>query len=411
MKVSILTLGCKANQSESIDIESQLRSAGYSIVDLSENPEICIINTCTVTAKSDYQSRQLIRRAAKTGSKVIVTGCYSELKKDEVSRMTNVIKVIPNNKKKLIINDLVNNISTNTLDYSSGRSRYFFKIQDGCNFSCSYCIIPKARGRSRSLQPDEVIRKISDVSTFYKEVVLTGIHLGTYGYDLQPKLKLSWLIERILKETSIHRIRLSSLEIKEIDDHLLDLLSDSRVCRHLHIPLQSGDDSILKKMRRNYSVDDFFKVISRIFDMYPGISIGTDVIVGFPGEGEEEFNNTRRIIESLPFSYLHVFPYSFRVGTEAVIMKPHILDHVKKQRASIIREIGNQKKLNYMKNHIGRDLEVLIEKRIGDEYFGLSSNYLRIRIASKNVSLRDIVSIRVSNIVDRELFGHPVGKF
>lgn len=409
MKVSILTLGCKANQSESTDMEFQLRSAGFSVVDLSEKPEVCIINTCSVTAKSDYQSRQLIRKASKS-SKVIVTGCYSELNKDEVSQMTNVLKVVPNDKKSLIINELVNNISINTLDYSSGRSRYFFKIQEGCNFSCSYCIIPKARGRSRSLQPDEVIRKISEVSTFYKEVVLTGIHLGTYGYDLQPKLKLSGLIERILKETSIHRIRLSSLEIKEIDDQLLELLSDRRVCRHLHIPLQSGDDSILKRMRRNYNIADFFKGISKIFNMYPDVSIGTDVIVGFPGEGEEEFNNTLRIIESLPFSYLHVFPYSFRLGTEAVIMRPHICDHVKKQRASIIREIGNQKRLNYMRNQIGSILDVLIEKRIGDGYVGLSSNYLRIRTASKNLTPREIVNIMVSNIVDRELFGHPVGK-
>lgn len=410
MKVSILTLGCKANQSESIDIESQLRSAGYSIVDLSENPEICIINTCTVTAKSDYQSRQLIRRAAKAGSKVVVTGCYSELKKDEVSRMSNVIKVVPNDKKDLIIRELVNNISINTLDYSSGRSRYFLKIQDGCNFSCSYCIIPKARGRSRSLQPDEVIRKIREVSTFYKEVVLTGIHLGTYGCDLQPKLKLSGLIERILKETPIHRIRLSSLEIKEIDEPLLELLSDRRICRHLHIPLQSGDDSLLKRMRRNYNIADFFKGISKIFTMYPDISIGTDVIVGFPGEGEKEFNNTLRIIESLPFSYLHVFPYSVRTGTEAVVMEPHVHDHVKKHRASIIREMGNQKRLNYMRNQIGSILEVLIEKRTCDGCVGLSSNYLRIRTASKDLAPRNTVNIMVSNIVDRELFGHPVGK-
>lgn len=410
MKISILTLGCKANQSESLDMESRLRSSGYSIVDLSQEPDICIINTCTVTAKSDYQSRQLIRRAARVGSEVIVTGCYSEIMKEEVSRISGVTKVVPNDKKYLIINELIGDKSYNTLDFSSARSRYFLKIQDGCNFSCSYCIIPRARGRSRSLKPDVVIQKISEVSNFYNEVVLTGIHLGTYGYDLQPKLKLSGLIELILKETSIHRIRLSSLEIKEIDDQLLDLLSDRRVCRHLHIPLQSGDDSILKRMRRNYNIADFFKGISKIFNMYPNISIGTDVIVGFPGEGEEEFNNTLQIIEGLPFSYLHVFPYSLRTGTEAAIMKPHVREHIKKQRASIIREIGTQKSLNYMKNQIGSILEVLIEKQIGDGYIGLSSNYLRIRTASKNLSPRNIVNIMVSNIIDRELFGHPVGK-
>lgn len=410
MKVSILTLGCKANQSESLEIETHLRSSGHTIVDLSERPDLCIINTCTVTAKSDNESRQLIRRAAKAGSKVIVTGCYSEIKRDEVSRMEGVTKVIPNEKKELIIKELVNNISYNTLDYSSGRSRYFFKIQDGCNFSCSYCIIPKARGRSRSLHPDYIISKIEEVSSAYNEVVLTGIHLGTYGYDLQPKLKLSHLIERILKETSIQRIRLSSLEIKEIDEHLLELMTDRRICRHLHIPLQSGDDKILKKMKRNYRVYEFFKGFSEIMERCPDIAIGTDVIVGFPGEGEEEFNNTRQLINSLPFSYLHVFPYSPRSGTEASKMRPHVDDHIKNQRAAMIRQIGAQKRLSYMREQIGKTLDVLIEKGCDDGFIGISSNYLKVKTNAKGVSPRDIVKVRISDIIDDRLFGHPVGK-
>lgn len=409
MKVSILTLGCKANQSESLEIESRLRSSGYSIVDLNQEPDICIINTCTVTAKSDYQSRQLIRRAVRAGSKVIVTGCYSEIMRDEVSMMPGVTKVVPNDKKDLIIKELIGDISYNTLDYSSARSRYFFKIQDGCNYSCSYCIIPKARGRSRSLQPGYIIERIGEVSSIYKEVILTGIHLGTYGYDLQPKLKLSDLIERILKETSIPRIRLSSLEIREIDDHLLDLLSDRRICRHLHIPLQSGDDDVLKRMKRNYRIDEFLKGIYKIISRYPDIAIGTDIIVGFPGESEDAFNNTRRIIETLPFSYLHVFPYSLRSGTEAALMRPLIKEDVKKQRASIIREIGNEKRLLYMKNYLGVVIDALIIKRIGGEIIGLSSNYLKVRAGSESASIGDIVNIRVSNIFNGELFGHPVG--
>lgn len=409
MKVSILTLGCKANQSESIEIESYLRSAGCSIVDLNEGPEICIINTCTVTAKSDYQSRQLIRRAVRSSSEVIVTGCYAEVNRERIASMEGVSRVVPNEKKYLIIEELVNKKSINTLDYSSGRSRYFLKIQDGCNYSCSYCIIPMARGRSRSIKPDSIIERIRQVSSYYKEVILTGIHLGTYGYDLQPKLKLSGLIELILKETSILRIRLSSLEIREIDDHLLDLLSEPRICRHLHIPLQSGDNNVLKRMKRNYNIQEFVKGVYKIIDRYPDISLGTDVIAGFPGESEEAFNNTVKIIESLPFSYLHVFPYSVRTGTEAAKMRPLIDDYTKKHRASILREIGNQKRLDYMRSQIGKVLDVLIEKRNRDHYIGLSSNYLKVRVVSENLPLREIVNIRVSGIIDDGLFGHPVG--
>lgn len=410
MKASILTLGCKANQAESIEIESYLRSAGYRIVDINESPEICIINTCAVTAKSDYQSRQLIRRAIKTGSKVYVTGCYSEINKGEVERLNGLFRIIPNDKKYLIIKELTSNNSINTLDFTSSKSRYFFKIQDGCNYSCSYCIIPKARGRSRSLDPELIIERIREVSHYYREVVLTGIHLGTYGNDLKPKLKLSQLIERILKETPIKRIRLSSLEIGEIDEQLLELLSDSRICQHLHIPLQSGDDNVLRRMKRNYRVKDFLKGIYKIIERYPGISIGTDVIVGFPGETNEEFNNTRQLIESLPFSYLHVFPYSVRSGTEATNLSPYVNDYIKKQRAAILRDVSSQKRLDYSKRQIGRTLDVLIERRIDSYYIGLSSNYLKIKTASHNLPLRDIVNIRISEIIDSELFGHSVEK-
>jgi len=408
MKISILTLGCKANQAESLDMESHLRSAGYSIVDLSQNPDLCIINTCTVTAKSDYQSRQLIRRAARAGSKVIVTGCYSEIKKDEVNAIEGVFKVVPNEEKDFIIKELIQNISTNTLNYSSGRSRFFLKIQDGCNYSCSYCVIPRARGRSRSLIPEVIIDRIREITPYFREVVLTGIHLGTYGYDLKPKLKLSDLIELILKETSIRRIRISSLDIKEIDDHMIDLLSDNRICKHLHIPLQSGDDRILKFMKRNYKINDFLKVLYKIIRNHPDISIGTDIIVGFPGEGEREFNNTKEIVMTLPFSYLHVFPYSSRSGTEASLMRPLKGEDIKKQRAAIIRELGIQKRLNYMRDQVGKTLDVLIEKRVGKEYIGLSSNYLRVKTISENLSLREIVNVRVSEVLEKEVFGHVV---
>lgn len=263
MKISILTLGCKVNQAESSLIEGALKSNGNEIVDIVEKPDVCIVNTCTVTAKSDYQSRQLIRRAYRAGARVFVTGCYSELNKESVQSMKGV-EAIVNNTNKL---NIISKLSNKTIDASScfptaSKSRFFLKIQDGCNYSCTYCTIPKARGASKSIIPDTVVRQAGEaVSSGYNEIVLTGIHLGTYGLDLKPKVTLSQVIKTILKQTTIMRIRLSSIEVSEIDDELLDLLTDKRICNHLHIPLQSGDNRILELMNRTYNSGQFsFKI-------------------------------------------------------------------------------------------------------------------------------------------------------
>lgn len=408
MKVSVMTLGCKVNQAESLQLEGSIRAHGHSIVELSDRPEFCIINTCTVTAKSDYQSRQLIRRAQKAGARVIVTGCYSELNKSAVKAMEGIIDVADNSDKLHIIKELVGLTSTGLSDVENNKSRFFVKVQDGCSFSCAYCIIPKARGASRSIEINDVVERVSQASNLYSEIVLTGIHLGTYGYDLIPKVSLYDLVKSILTDTLIKRVRLSSLEINEINAGLLSLIQGDRVCRHLHIPLQSGDDKILRLMNRNYNVNDFLKGMDYIYKKIPDISIGTDVITGFPGEGNREFKNTMNVLESLPLSYIHVFPYSYRPGTKASEMPDTVSTRDKKERSSMLRGLSMAKKRAYMERQIGKTLDAVIEERV-DEYhcIGITGNYLKLKVATKENRQRDIVPVRVCGFADEMLAGHP----
>lgn len=402
MKIAVLTLGCKTNQAESMRMEHALNKAGHQIVDISEKPDLCIINTCAVTSKADYQSRQVISKALKnTTKKVIVTGCYAELNKEQLENMGCDIEVIGNINKDSIINMISNGFSINNTSLGMhARHRPIVKVQDGCNYSCSYCVIPMVRGRSRSVAVDDVINEIKSYEALgYKEIVITGIHLGTYGYDLKPKKTLSFLLHNILKNTNIPRIRLSSLEVKEIDDELIQLLKEDRVCKHLHVPLQSGDDNILKLMNRTYSVRDFISGVEKILKNVPDIALGTDVIVGFPGEGELEFNNTKQLIESIPFSYLHVFPYSSRPKTKAATFTNQVPGAIKKERVSILREIGMVKKQDFIKKNIGRTLDVIVEERCYEGVIGTAGNYIK-------VILKDSSDAEAGMLVNAHILGY-----
>lgn len=411
MKIALLTLGCKVNQAETSTIETGLRNNGHEIVDLNSSPDVCIINTCTVTSKSDCQSRQLIRRAHKLGARVIVTGCYSELNYESVSTMEGVEKVFKNSNKFNIINKFADKHENIVLNpFISGRTRFFVKVQDGCDNACSYCSIPLARGASSSIHPDVVIRQVSKaVDSGFTEIVLTGIHLGLYGRDLKLNMNLSSLLKAIFEKTSITRLRLSSIEINEIDDELLELISDTRVCNHLHIPLQSGDNYILNLMNRSYTVGEFEKKIIQIHRQIPGISIGTDVIVGFPGEGEKEFANTCNLLESLPFAYLHVFPFSSRPNTLAANMDNIVSSSVKKERVNIMHQISKQKKCMYMKQSIGQILEVIVEEKTDDGIFsGTSRNYLKVRLSGYDIPRGSLVFVRVEGMQNNALCGTAI---
>ena len=409
MKVAILTLGCKVNQAESAFIAGGLSNRGMEVVDLSGQPDYCVINTCTVTAKSDYQSRQLIRRAVRTGAKVIVTGCYSQVNPGEVRQIEGVFEIVPNIMKYSIIDMLTYTVSSNTLSLS-GRSRPYVKVQDGCDNACTYCIVPKARGRSRSVDIPSILKVISELeSKGYQEIVLTGIHLGSFGRDLQPGSRLVDLLRSILDGTGIRRIRLSSLELNEVDEELIELLQDPRICKHVHIPLQSGDDSILRLMNRKYKVKDFISAIERISGSVKNIAIGTDVIVGFPGEGSVEFSHTRETIESLPLAYMHIFPFSARPMTMASRMSRQNAIPVKRERFAVLNALNMKKKEEYMSSQLSKILDIVVEERCSNgTVLGTSSNYLKVRTTSDGHRKGALICVGVSGIEDGVLTGDAI---
>ncbi len=427
MKIAIQTLGCKVNQSESSSIEALLRNSDHEIVGLQDNPDICIVNTCTVTAKSDYQSRQVIRRAARSGAKVIATGCYAQLKSNELSEIDGLDLVIGNDGKASIVNH-VNTLSESSKGktdisvsepglplqyqpYTSSRARAFLKIQDGCNFSCSYCTIPLARGKSRSLHRAGVLQSIENlIKRGYKEVVLTGIHIGSYGPDLERKIPLSELIYEISELYPQIRIRLSSIEPQEVNDSILSLVEQNRICPHLHIPLQSGSDKMLKLMNRGYSTEYYKQVINRIVTSYPSISVGTDIITGFPGESDKDFDDTVTFLEKLPLSYLHVFPYSKRPHTKAALMKDQVEEDVKKKRVKKLMEISNERKKQYNSANLGMVLNVIVENKasINNLYSAISENYLRIFVKTTRLISGQSLRVRVISLTDKGLIALPL---
>ncbi|GAB4539130.1 MAG: tRNA (N(6)-L-threonylcarbamoyladenosine(37)-C(2))-methylthiotransferase MtaB [Thermodesulfovibrionia bacterium] len=397
MRIAIQTIGCKVNQSESAFIEGALIGCGHEIVDYNDSPDLCIVNTCTVTSKADYQSRQLIRRAIRNGAKVIATGCYAQLRADEVLGIEGVISVIGNYEKEKIISNinrlfdhkerLMDVSPSNGIFFSeayhSKRARAFLKIQDGCNRSCSYCIIPLARGKNRSMSPHDVLKAVQGLySLGYQEIVLTGIHIGSYGIDLEPKSSLVEIIKDIKSHYPTPRIRLSSIEPDEVNDEVLSLMNDNLICPHLHIPIQSGSDRILSSMNRGYTRDYIRRLINKIVSINPDVSIGTDIIVGFPGEGDEEFKLTYQLLEELPFSYIHVFPYSKRKGTVAVSLPYHVSHEIKRQRVESINGLAREKRISYISRYKDKVLDVIIEGRDSNTgyYKGISSNYIRVLV-------------------------------
>jgi threonylcarbamoyladenosine tRNA methylthiotransferase MtaB len=398
MKVTVLTLGCRVNQSESSILEGTLKENGATIVNLSEKPDYCIVNTCTVTSRSDYNSRQLLRRASKTGAKVIVTGCYSQLKPEVVKAIPGVTAVVDIKRKHEIIG-LISGTQHGLVYGSHSRSRPYLKIQDGCNFRCSYCSVPLARGKSRSLPPEEVIRRAQIIeSSGFHEVVLTGIHLGTYGHDLNEKIDLSVLLKKLLIGTRSLRIRLSSLEVKEMDGAMTELLQEGRICKHLHLPLQSGSGRILKLMKRNYTPADYRRRVLDVSSRIENISLGADVIAGFPGEGDAEFQETFDLLESLPLTYLHIFPFSPRPGTEAASLGDRPSKEMQTERLRRLKELHERLRRRYMTRQIGRELTIILEEEREGKAVGTSGNYLKVRCAFRGLRKGSIVDVRAEGV-------------
>jgi threonylcarbamoyladenosine tRNA methylthiotransferase MtaB len=437
--VAIATLGCKVNQFESEALSDALEQKGYVLIPYGEGADITIINTCTVTHRADFQSRQMVRRAFQSNpdSLIIVTGCYSQVEPDAFLKMKGVHYLLGNGEKnqipdllplmqrgefpKIQVGDIRKETQfSETPLYSFRRhTRAFLKIQDGCNAYCSYCIVPHARGHSRSLRPERVVQNLKVLrEKGFKEVVLTGIHLGAYGLDLNPPLSLEKLIRELEKEETPDRIRLSSIEPGDFSPELISTLSQSgKICPHLHVSIQSGDDEILKKMNRDYGHSFLSKLIRELHLRIPKISIGADVIVGFPGETEENFKHTYGLVESQPFSYLHVFPFSRRRGTPAFHFPDGVDEREIKIRAETMRELGRQKRQAFYQRFMDQELNVLVEDRREKEtgrWKGLSRNYIPVLLTHQNGigGHRDWVNqectVRVTELAEKALIGKLV---
>jgi threonylcarbamoyladenosine tRNA methylthiotransferase MtaB len=418
MRIAITTLGCKINQYDSAVIQSRLEEK-HSFVPFEDQADCYVINTCTVTDRADWEARQLVRRAKRLnpGAKVLVTGCYAQVNPAEVARVPGIDFVVGLNRlddllryveepagqsTQVAVSDVKRERGVALLGTRAlpGHTRAFLKIQEGCNYSCTYCIIPTARGLSRSVQPREVLEQVRQLAgAGYKELVLTGIHLGGYGHDLIPKIDLTALVEMIADSGLIARLRLSSLDPREVPDRLLDLIARSDiVCPHLHICAQAGDDEILKQMRRNYDTVYYRDLLQRVREGLPEAALGSDIIVAFPGESDAQFERSLEYFASLPLTYFHVFPYSPRRGTVAASLGDHVPGQVKKQRARRMRELGAHKKSEFCAGFIGRRVSVLIEDKV-EKQTGLrrsfSRNYLPVAVAGADDFLNRELDVRI----------------
>ena len=427
---AIVTLGCKVNRYESEAIAEQLQNQGWRHTDKGAMADLCIVNTCTVTGKAAMQSRQATRKLIRNhpGALVAVTGCYAQIAPEVFGCMPGVHCVVGNAFKDQIARLVSRHTDrgpamTLSEDLSAPRpfqdlpvtrfghrTRPFLKVQDGCDAFCAYCIIPHARGRSRSLTPEIVINRTGDLKEHgYAEVVLCGINIGRYGRDLSPVTSLAKLMESIDGPKGVKRLRLSSIEPAELSDELIGhLASSKRVCPHLHIPLQSGDDEVLKSMNRPYSSQLYRDLVHRIISAMPDVAIGVDVLVGFPGETERAFENTCRLIDQLPIAYLHVFPFSMQKQTPAAALRDALPPEAIKKRCRHVRALGEAKRGKFYDRFIGSTFEVLIEgrrDRATGYLKGLTRNYIPVVVEGDDKLMHRLVQTRLTKIEHGRVFG------
>ena len=415
-KVSFYTLGCKVNQYETNAMIQKFKEAGYEIVDMNNDiSDICVVNTCTVTNISDRKSRHELRKVKDKNKNAIIvaTGCYAQVSKEELEEMPEIDIVLGNTEKKDIVKyveEFINNkekiveiddiglqkefSEMGQITYTE-KTRAVIKIQDGCNQFCSYCIIPYARGRVRSRRPEDIIKEIKKIAQKgIKEIVITGIHISSYGRDFNNENGLIELLENLNDIDGIQRIRLGSLEPKIITEEFVQRLTKlDKMCHHFHLSLQSGCDETLKRMNRKYTTQEFREIVQRLRKYYDDVILTTDVIVGFPGETEEEFNKTFEFLKEIKFYKMHVFPYSQRKGTRAAEMKEQVDGNIKEQRSKILITLSNENQKEYNVSLIGKNVEVLFEDKDGEYYKGHTQNYILVKYKTDEIldnTLRDV---------------------
>ncbi len=422
--ISVVTLGCKVNQYDTAAILGMLPGDKYKRVPFPGEADIYVIDTCTVTHKADAEARHYIHRAKRINPNgvVIVTGCYAQVSSDELikekgidyvvgnsDKFSSLIKLIregePQPEPRVIVSDIFKDkkreFETPEIKYFPERTRAFLKIQDGCNYRCTFCVIPFARGRSRSLSVDEVLRRMEVLAkSGYKEIVLTGIHIASYGRDIGTSL-FNLLIE-IERERIVRRVRLTSLDPADTKDELINFVSESKtICPQFHIALQSGDVDVLKRMKRRYKPERFLHCANLIRERMPFAAIGTDVMVGFPGETDMEFENTFNLLKDSPVTYFHVFSYSKRKGTPAATMNNQIDPLVTKKRSSRLRAQGLRKKQEFYRIFIGKREIILVESNSK----GTTPNYMSVSIKDGNPIVGEEVEVMIKDVIGEEAIG------
>ncbi|MCC6963803.1 MAG: tRNA (N(6)-L-threonylcarbamoyladenosine(37)-C(2))-methylthiotransferase MtaB [candidate division Zixibacteria bacterium] len=423
-KASLHTLGCRLNQAETAIIANSLAARGYEIVEFGETAEVTVINTCTVTEQADAKCRQAVRQALRVNPAafVAVVGCYAQHSVSAIAAIPGVDLVI-GNEHKLRVGEFLGTLqkrpaaeivhslrlpetefTIETAGLYSFNTRANLKIQDGCNHFCSFCIIPTVRGRARSRQFEDIMREARSLAAAgHRELVLTGVNIGTYKNDGKTLLKI---IEGLETVDGVERIRISSIEPTTIGMELVRYMATSpKLCRYLHIPIQSGDDRILRAMRRKHTIAPFAKFIEWTVKQVPEIGLGTDVMVGFPGETDQEFANTREMLTELPFAYFHVFTYSDRPGTPSYALKPKVPHQVKKERTRNLIELSARKRRAFGAAYLGRTAEVLFETIEGERWAGYTDNYLRVHVDSETPLENQVLPIRLTALSRDGLIG------
>ncbi|MEW6033230.1 MAG: tRNA (N(6)-L-threonylcarbamoyladenosine(37)-C(2))-methylthiotransferase MtaB [Chloroflexota bacterium] len=413
-RVAIHTLGCKANQADSESLGLQLSLCGYQLVDSAEQAEVYVLNSCTVTGIADRKSRAFLRHIhrAHPESLVVATGCYARRAPDEL-RLIQGVDIVSQDTDITSLVDVLRHTmppgpTTTTEQSHPLRTRSFVKIQDGCNSACSYCVVPRVRGREVSRSMAEVLTQVQQrVAYGYQEVVLTGTNVGRYGHD---GTSLGELAAGVLAVTGVRRLRLSSLQPQDIGEHLLSLWKDQRLCRHLHLPLQSGSDGVLRRMGRRYTVEAYRRAVLLVKERIPDIAVTTDIMVGFPGESEKEHQESMALCSELDFAAIHVFPYSPRPGTPAVEMSGQVEPRVKRRRAKELLQLSRESTRRFQTHFLGRSLPVLWEgaaAQKADTWSGLTDNYIRV-MATSLVPLNNVIlPTRLVSLAGNKVWGQP----
>ncbi len=425
-RFAICTLGCKLNQSDEEEIRRDLRSAGLAEVEFSQEADIYIVNTCTVTHLADRRSRQMLRRARRQNpdSLVAAIGCYPSVSPDDLHAMNEVDLVVGSIEKRTVVDDILSHVNWShqtfdeieSIEQADTRTRRTIKIQEGCRAHCTYCVIPSARGGPRNIAPEDIVAEVQRaVGDGHREVVLTGTHVGTYRWhEGVQTLRLADLLERVLDQTRIERLRVTSVGPHEIDERFITILKRPRMAPHLHMALQSGSATVLRRMKRWYNLQQYRRSVRSLRHEIPEIGLTTDVIVGFPGETDQEFDETCEFVEEMAFSKLHVFPFSARRDTPAAEMDGQVPPRDKERRSARLREIGDRLHAEFVAQHLGRTADVLLEHAHHDVlhdrpvWSGFTGNYLRVYVPSNESLENQFVKVEIVDPIRDGALAEPV---